>query len=201
MVKGIIVKNKAVNIIIIVLVLLGFLINISPINARDNHKEMNVPKTLEESENTVADITMIWGSFLKRFSLKDLEPVVTINQSMTKDFYFPEVNGTIPQINFSVVCKHRLNHTVLLPRFTRVYIAVMYNGTYILLNESIAHRCKSVEWESINFTVQSNDQFEPLVTNGENVTLTIEVGAFFFFFKYWGSIISLDPVVLHPITA
>jgi hypothetical protein len=88
---------------------------------------------------------------------------------------------------------------VLIPRFTRVYIAISYNDTYILLNESINHRCKSLEWEYINFTVESNNQFIPLITNGENITLTVEVGAYYFFFKYWGVIEMLDPITVHPI--
>jgi hypothetical protein len=193
------VKNKAKTTIIIGLSFILLMISIEPINADGTKKEICSPKTLTASENILADITMTWDSFFHRFSIKDLEPIVTINQSSITDFYFPEVNGTIPQINFTIICKHRLENPVVFPRFTVVYLAISYNGTYILLNESINHRCKSLEWEYINLTVESNDQFTPLITNGENVTLTVEVGAYFFFFKYWGTIEILDPIIVHPI--
>ena len=193
-------KNKGIQIIIIGLLFVLLIFTASPLPAMQKNIDIRTPNPIIADENFLADILMVWGSFLQRFSLKDLEPIVTINQNITRDFYFPEVNGTIPQINFSVICRHRLNHTVLLPRFTRAYIGILYNGSFILVNESIPHRCQSVEWEYINFTVESNDQFDPLVTNGENITLTVEVGAFFFFFKYWGAIESLEPIVIHPIT-
>jgi len=193
------VKNN-IKIAIIGLVVILLIINIKPIPADKNNKEMSYQKTLITTDNILANISVIWDSFLHRFSKEDLEPIVTINQSATKDFYFPEINGTIPQINFSVICKHRLNYTVIIPRFTRVYIAISFNGIYILLNQSINNRCKSKEWEYINYTIESNADFIPLITNGENITLTIEVGAYFFFFKLWGKIISLDPITIQPIS-
>ncbi|KYK20565.1 hypothetical protein AYK25_04625 [Thermoplasmatales archaeon SM1-50] len=192
-------KNN-IKIAIIGLVVILLIINIKPIPADKNNKEMSYQKTLITTDNILANISVIWDSFLHRFSKEDLEPIVTINQSATKDFYFPEINGTIPQINFSVICKHRLNYTVIIPRFTRVYIAISFNGIYILLNQSINNRCKSKEWEYINYTIESNADFIPLITNGENITLTIEVGAYFFFFKLWGKIISLDPITIQPIS-
>ncbi|MBN1861333.1 MAG: hypothetical protein JW840_07735 [Candidatus Thermoplasmatota archaeon] len=192
-------KKKGIRVITVGLFFILFTISISPLTAKQKNLDIRTPNPIEAGENIVADISMVWGSFLQRLSLKDLEPIVTINQNATRDFYFPEVNGTILQINFSVICRHRLNHTVLLPRFTRVYIGISYNGSFILVNESNPYRCQSVDWEYINFTVESNDQFDPLVTNGENITLTVEVGAFFFFFKYWGAIESIEPIVIHPI--
>ncbi len=192
-------KNN-IKIAIIGLVVILLIINIKPIPADKNNKEISYQKTLITTDNILANISVIWDSFLHRFSKEDLEPIVTINQSATKDFYFPEINGTIPQINFSVICKHRLNYTVIIPRFTRVYIAISFNGTYILLNQSINNRCKSKEWEYINYTIESNADFIPLITNGGNITLTIEVGAYFFFFKLWGKIISLDPITIQPIS-
>ncbi len=192
-------KNKAKTTIIIGLTFILLMMSIEPINADETKKDICSPKTLTASENILADITITWDSFFHRFSIKDLEPIVTINQSGITDFYFPEVNGTIPQINFTVVCKHRLENPVLFPRFTQVYLAISYNDTYILLNQSINHRCKNLEWEFINLTVVSNDQFIPLITNGENITLTAEVGAYSFFFKYWGTIETLNPIIVHPI--
>jgi hypothetical protein len=47
--------------------------------------------------------------------------------------------------------------------------------------------------------IQSNEDFIPLVTNGENITLTVEVGAYFFFIRFWGKIESLHPITLHPV--
>jgi hypothetical protein len=175
------------------------ILTIEPISVGENNKDILVPKTLTASDTYLADITMTWDSFFHRFSIKDLEPIVTINQSGITDFYFPELNGTIPQINFTVVCKHRLENPVLFPRFTVVYLAISYNGTYILLNQSINHRCKSLDWEYINLTVESNDQFIPLITNGENITLTAEVGAYSFFFGLHGTIETLDPIIIHPV--
>jgi len=175
------------------------ILSIEPISVGENNKDILFPKTLTASDNNLADITMTWDSFFHRLSLDFLDPVVIINQSAVKDYYFPEVNGTIPQINFSVTCKHRLESPVLLPRFTQVYIGISYNDSFILLNESIKHRCKSLEWEYINLTVESNDQFIPLITNGQNVTLTVEVGAYSFFFGLRGVIETLDPITIHPI--
>ena len=162
-------------------------------------KEEYVQQNLTFDENIVADISLSWDSFLHRFSLKDLDPIVTINQSSITDYYFPETNGTISKINFTVICKHQLLYPVLLPRSTRVYLAIYYNDSYILLQESENHRCKTQEWEYINFTVESDDSFEPLVTNGENITLTLEVGAYGFFFGLRGEIQLLEPIIIHPI--
>jgi len=192
--------NKVVKRTIIVgTIFILLLVSIVPNQARTIRKDAGSENNFAVSENILANISLSWDSFFHKFSLKDLDPIVVINQSSVKDFYFPEVNGTIPNINFTVVCKHRLLNPVLIPRFTRVYIAISYNDTYILLNESINHRCKSLEWEYINFTVESNNQFIPLITNGENITLTVEVGAYYFFFKYWGGIEMLDPITVHPI--
>ena len=192
--------NKVVKRTIIVgTIFILLLVSIVPNQASTIRKDGDSEKNLAVSENILANISLSWDSFFHKFSLKDLNPIVVINQSSVKDFYFPEVNGTIPNINFTVVCQHRLLNPVLIPRFTRVYIAISYNDTYILLNESINHRCKSLEWEYINFTVESNNQFIPLITNGENITLTAEVGAFCFFFGYWGAIEMFDPITIHPI--
>jgi hypothetical protein len=181
-------KNKAKTSIIIAVVSIFLLISIEPILAEKKTEDARFQTTLLDTENVLANISVTWDSFLRRFSFKDLEPLVIINSSGINDFYFPEINGTIPQINFSVICKHRLNHSVIFPRFTRAYIAVSYNGTYILLNQSIKTPCKSLEWEYINFSIQSNEDFIPLETNGENITLDVEVGAYFFFFKLWGKL-------------
>jgi len=77
-----------------------------------------------------------------------------------------------------------------------VYIAISYNNTYILLRQSENHRYQNLEWEYINLTVDSSNRFIPLVTNGQNLTLNIEVGAFFFIF---GSVEQLAPITIHPI--
>jgi len=170
--------------------------NFTPSQARNTTTQTSPLQTLAANENIIADIALTWDSFFHQFSLKDLAPNVTINQSATRDFYFPEINGTIPLINFTVVCKHKLLNPVLLPRFTIVQLAVSYNGSYILLNQSDYHRCQSFDWEYINLTVESGNGFTPLVTNGQNLTLNIEVGTFFFIF---GSIEQLAPITIHPI--
>jgi len=189
--KKILQKTIILNIISLILI-----ISIAPNQASIIKKETSPQQNLLTNDNIIADITVTWDSFLHRFSLQDLAPNVTINQTATTDFYFPEINGSIPQINFTVVCKHKLVSKVLFPRFTQVYLALSYNGSYILLNESSNHRCKSLEWEYINLTVESNNEFIPLVTNGENITLDVEVGAYFFIF---GAIEQLAPITIHPI--
>ena len=181
-----------------ILTLMLLFMNFASIPALRTTNKENLPQPLMAPDNILADITVTWESFFHRFSLKDIPPTVTIHQNEITDFYFPEVNGTIPYINFSVVCKHRLNHTTLLPRFTQVYITLLYNGTYILLNESENHRCQSQDWEYINLTVESQEGFIPLPSNGQNMTLTAEVGAYFFFFGYWGTIETLSPITIHP---
>ena len=175
------------------------MISIVPIQASENKKDAFPQKTLAASENILANMTVTWDSFFHRFSLNDLQPKVIINQSAIKDFYFLEMNGTIEQINFTVVCKHRLENSVLIPRFTRVYLVISYNDTYIFLHESINHRCKNLVWEYQNFTVGSDNQLVPLITNGENVTLTVEVGAYGFPFGFRGITEILDPITVHPI--
>jgi len=189
--KKILQKTIILDIIIILL-----FVSVTPNQASITKKETSPQQNLLANDNIVADITVTWDSFLHRFSLQDLGPNVTINQTATTDFYFPEINGSIPQINFTVVCKHKLVSKVLFPRVTQVYLALSYNGSYILLNESSYHRCKSLEWEYINLTVESNNGFIPLVTNGENITLDVEVGAYFFIF---GAIEPLAPITIHPI--
>jgi len=182
--------------IILGIITLLLIISIAPNQASITKKETSPQQNLLANDNIVADITVTWDSFLHRFSFQDLAPNVTINQSATRDFYFPEINGSIPQINFTVVCKHKLVSKVLFPRFTQVYLALSYNGSYILLNESSNHRCKSLEWEYINLTVDSSNGFIPLITNGQNVSLNVEVGAYFFIF---GAIEQLAPITIHPI--
>jgi hypothetical protein len=172
------------------------MVSIAPNQASNTKKETSPQQNLAANENVLADITVTWDSFFHRFSLKDLAPNVTINQSAIKDFYFPEINGSIPQMNFTVVCKHKLISPVLFPRFTQIYCAISYNGSYILLNQSSNHRCQSLEWEYINITVESKEGFIPLVTNGENLTLDVEVGAYFFIF---GALEQLAPITIHPI--
>jgi len=182
--------------IILDIITLLLIISVTPSQANYTNKDTNTQQNLLANDNIIADITVTWDSFLHRFSLQDLAPNVTINQTATSDFYFPEINGSIPQINFTVVCKHKLVSKVLFPRVTQVYLALSYNGSYILLNESSNHRCKSLEWEYINLTVESNNGFIPLVTNGENITLDVEVGAYFFIF---GAIEQLAPITIHPV--
>jgi hypothetical protein len=189
-------KNILHKTIILGLITILLIVSIAPNQARYTKKETSPQQNLLANENVVADITVTWDSFLHLFSLKGLAPNVTINQSATTDFYFPEINGSIPQINFTVTCKHKLLSPVIFPRFTQVYCAISYNGSYILLNESSNHRCQNLEWEYINLTVDSNSGFIPLITNGENVTLDVEVGAYFFIF---GSIVQLAPITIHPV--
>ena len=174
------------------------MISIVSIQARENTKDAFPQKTLATSENILANMTVTWDSFFHRFSFKDLYPKVSINQSSIKDFYFPEINSTIPN-EFHSSFKHRLKNPVLIPRFTRVYLAISYNDTYLFQPESINHRCKSLEWEYINFTVGSDTQLVPLITNGENMTLTVVVGAYGFPFGFRGNSENLDPITVHPI--
>ena len=189
--KKIFQKTMILGIITFILIM-----SVAPNQARDTKKETLPQQNLLANGNVAADIAVTWDSFLHRFSLKDLAPNVTINQSATRDFYFPEINGSIPQINFTVVCKHKLLSPVIFPRFTQVYIAISYNGSYILLSQSPNHRCQSKEWEYINLTVDSSNGFIPLVTHGENITLNVEVGAYFFVF---GAVEQLSPITIHPV--
>ncbi|MCX6671414.1 MAG: hypothetical protein NTX92_05800, partial [Euryarchaeota archaeon] len=108
--KKILQKTMILGIITVLLI-----VSVAPNQARFTNKKTNPQQTLLANENVVADITVTWDSFLHRFSLKDLAPNVTINQSAIRDFYFPEVNGSISQINFTVVCKHKLLSTVIFP--------------------------------------------------------------------------------------
>ncbi len=189
-------KNIRQKTLIIGTISLLLIMSVASNQARDTTRQTNPQKNLLTNENVVADITVTWDSFFHRFSIKDLAPNVTITQTPTRDFYFPEINGSIPQLNFTVTCKHKLVSSVILPRFTQVYIAISYNNTYILLRQSENHRCKNLEWEYINLTVDSSNGFIPLVTHGQNITLDIEVGAYFFIF---GSIERLAPVTIHPV--
>jgi len=157
--------------LILSIISLRLIVSIAPNQARVTTKETTLQKSLLSNENVVTDITVTWDSFLHRFSLKDLAPNVTITQSSTRDFYFPEINGSIPQLHFTVTCKHKLISPVIFPRFTRVYIAISYNDTYTLLHQSKNHRCQNLEWEYINLTVDSNNGSIPLVTNGSKYHL------------------------------
>jgi hypothetical protein len=189
-------KNIRQKTYIISIISLLLIMGVTPNQAKDTTRETTPYQNLLVNENVVAEITVTWDSFFHRFSLKDLTPNVTITQSTTRDFYFPEINGSIPQLNFTVICKHKLISPVKLPRFTQVYIAVHYNNTYILLRQSENHRCQSLDWENINLTVDSSNGFIPIATHGQNITLDIEVGAYFFIF---GSIDRLAPVTIHPV--
>jgi len=191
-------KDVTKRTIILGIIFILMMISIVPIQASENKKDAFPQKTLTASENILANITVTWDSFFHRFSLNDLQPKVIINQSTIKDFYFSEINGTI-QVNFTVICKHKLEKSVLIPRFTRVYLAISYNDTNIFQPESINHRCRNLVWEYLNFTVGSDNQLVPLITNGENITLTVEVGAYGFPFGLQGITNILDSITVHPI--
>ena len=191
-------KDVTKRTIILGIIFILMMISIVPIQASENKKDAFPQKTLTASENILANMTVTWDSFFHRFSLNDLQPKVIINQSTIKDFYFSEINGTI-QMNFTVICKHKLEKSVLIPRFTRVYLAISYNGTNIFQPESINHRCRNLVWEYLNFTVGSDNQLVPLITNGENITLTVEVGAYGFPFGLQGITNILDSITVHPI--
>ena len=191
-------KDVTKRTIILGIIFILMMISIVPIQASENKKDAFPQKTLTASENILANMTVTWDSFFHRFSLNDLQPKVIINQSTIKDFYFSEINGTI-QVNFTVICKHKLEKSVLIPRFTRVYLAISYNGTNIFQPESINHRCRNLVWEYLNFTVGSDNQLVPLITNGENITLTVEVGAYGFPFGLQGITNILDSITVHPI--
>jgi len=191
-------KDVTKRTIILGIIFILMMISIVPIQASENKKDAFPQKTLTASENILANMTVTWDSFFHRFSLNDLQPKVIINQSTIKDFYFSEINGTI-QMNFTVICKHKLEKSVLIPRFTRVYLAISYNDTNIFQPESINHRCRNLVWEYLNFTVGSDNQLVPLITNGENITLTVEVGAYGFPFGLQGITNILDSITVHPI--
>jgi hypothetical protein len=174
------------------------MLSIANSQASENKKDSFPQKNLAASENILANMTVTWDSFFKTFSLEGLQPNVTINQSAITDFYFHEINGTI-QMNFTIVCKHRLENRVLFPRFTRVYLAISYNDSYLFLHESINHRCKNLTWDYLNFTVAPENQLVPLLTNGENMTLSVEVGAYGFPFGFQGITNVLDNITVHPI--
>jgi hypothetical protein len=191
-------KDVTKRTIILGIIFILMMISIVPIQASENKKDAFPQKTLTASENILANMTVTWDSFFHRFSLNDLQPKVIINQSTIKDFYFSEINGTI-QVNFTVICKHKLEKSVLIPRFTRVYLAISYNDTNIFQPESINHRCRNLVWEYLNFTVGSDNQLVPLITNGENITLAVEVGAYGFPFGLQGITNILDFITVHPI--
>jgi hypothetical protein len=153
-----------------------------------------------DPENILANVSLSWDSFLHRFSFEDLDPKVSINQTPVRDFYFPEINGTIQQLNFTVIYRHKLDYRVILPRFTQFYLAIPYNDTYYLfLYESQKYRCTTFDWEYHNFTVGPDDQLLPLETNGKNMTLTVEVGAYGNFFGLRGETEVLANITIHPI--
>ena len=189
--RNIVQKTILLGIITIILTISSI-----PVQAKNTYNQTTPQPGSLENGNIVADIAVTWDSLLHNLASKKFGPNVTINQSTTTDFYFPEINGSIPHINFTVVCKHKLLTKVILPRFTQVYLAVSYNGTYILLDQTKNIRCQSLDWEYINLTVSSNSGFIPLQTQGQNITLDVEVGAYFFVF---GTTQQLAPITIHPI--
>jgi hypothetical protein len=172
--------------------------SIATIQANENKKNLLPKKALADNENILANISVTWFSFFYNFSVDDLQPKISVNQSTVTDFYFPEINGSI-QMNFTVVCRHKLVNKVIIPRFTRVYLAVIYNGSYLFWAESVNHRCKNLWWEYINFTVDPNSQLIPLNTTGNNATLDVEVGIYGFPFGMKGNTLALNPITVHPI--
>lgn len=191
-------KNKIRISLIIGLLFILTMINIGPTQANQDKKDTSSQQILSDNENILADIIVTWDSFFHRFSFKDLAPNITINQSDTTDFYFSEINNTI-QMNFTIICKHRLENPVIIRRLTRIYLAISYNDSYLFLAESINHRCKNLTWEYINFTIDPSYQLIPLLTNGENKTLTVEVGVFGFPFGTQGVTLFLNSIIVHPI--
>lgn len=179
---------------IILLVLTMGLVNIQTGVGKKNIAPQEIST---DGDNVLANMTVAWDSFFATFNVNNLQPKVGINQSNTVDFYFPEVNGTL-QMNFTVVCKHRLEHRVIIPRFTRVYLSISYNESYIFRRESNNTRCRSLLWEYMNFTVEPDDQLMNLTTHGNNLTLTVEVGAYGFPFGFNGITMFMDDITVHP---
>ncbi len=192
-------KHTTKNLLIIGLIIILSTMSTGPILAYENTIDTSPQKIGTDSGNILANMSVTWDSFLHAFSLKGLQPKVVINQSVIRDFYFPEVNGTMKNLNFTVVCRHKLENTVFIPRFTRVYLAILYNNSYIFLHESANQRCKSLAWEYINFTVDSKNQLDNLTTNGKNATLTVVVGVFGFPFGFQGVTETLEAITVHPI--
>ena len=190
----------AKRVIILGVILILLMSTFTQMQAKENNKATFPRKALGPNENVLANMTVIWDSFFHKFSIKDLQPKVVVNQSAVRDFYFPmAINGTVEQLNFTIVCRHKLNNSVIIPRYTRVYLALSYNNSYIFQHESINHRCKNLTWDYIDFTVGPDNQLVPLIANGQNLTLTLVVGVFGFPFGFQGITETLEPIVIHPI--
>jgi len=193
-------KDVVKRFIVLATTVLVLIMSVVPIQASVHKKEMKPQSTVAFSGNILANVSLSWDSFLHRFSFNDLDPKVSINQSAVRDFYFPEINGTIQQMNFTVIFRHKLDYRVILPRYTQFYLAIPYNDTYFLfLYESEKYRATTFEWEYHNFTVGPDDQLLPLETHGKNTTLTVEVGAYGNFFGLRGETEVLANITIHPI--
>ena len=196
-------KDVAKRTIILGIIFILMAMSIIPIQASENKKDAIPLKTQVNGENILAYINVGWDTFFTDRDPFDQPPRVNITQSATRDFYFPEINGTI-QMNFTVVCKQRYENPPILLRFTRFDLSVYCNNTYRFQYVSSFQRCKAVVWQYNNIAVGPNDVKNPLYTNGSNWTVNAKVGALgvpfgiiYYILGYTSRF--LEPITVHPI--
>lgn len=174
--------------------------SIVPIQASENKKELSPYNTYKYGDNILGTITVKYQSFWATGDPRDLIPIIIFNQSDTKDFYFDEIDGWI-QLNFTVICKQRLENYTSFPRFTRYETYIKYNGDHIFAYRSISYICWTLKWKYNNITLGPDQMINGIYTNGQNITLSyLQVGvrAFPGYF-FVGNYTNWEPITVHPI--
>jgi hypothetical protein len=193
--KGVVRKSIVLGIIFILMVM-----SIVPIQASENKKDISPQTTHENGENILGYITVKWQSFFATFNLSDLRPIIIFNQSDTRDFYFPEIDGIV-QLNFTVVCRQRLENRTLFPRFTRYEFSIKYNGDFLFNCITKFYPCWTLKWKYNDIIQGPKDTINDVHTNGQNVTLSpLLVGVRTIpGNSSWGDYDDWEPITIHPI--
>jgi hypothetical protein len=175
-------------------------LSIAPIQANENKKEVSSQTSHENGENILGTITVKHQSFWATGDLRDLIPTIIFNQSDTRDFYFEEIDGWI-QLNFTVICKQRLENYTSFPRFTRYETYVKYNDDYIFAFRSLSYICWTLKWKYNNITLKPDQMINGLYTNGQSITLSyLQAGVRAFpGYLLTGKYINWEPITIHPI--
>jgi hypothetical protein len=142
-----------------------------PIYASDTTKNQSPQKVQSEQQYVLGYITVSCDWFFVKGHVPFKAVITFSNQT---EFHFPEINGII-QMNFTVICKQRLEDHLIFPRWVKYYAEVWEAGSpdYTWDYWSHYYRCRSLLWKYHNITLDKTNWIFPVHTNGSNATIRV----------------------------
>jgi hypothetical protein len=164
-------KETGKKAIIVGTIFILITMSIVPIQASDIKRETALQKTQLTNNNVIGTLTLKWNNFLMT---SKLSWKINFNQSTTRDFYFTEVNGTLQNVNFTIICKQWLENRVIVPRFIKCHLALYNDTNGVYYFDYWTHRFwiwgNPTVWKYSNFSVGPKEQINSLK---DNITVQI----------------------------